>query len=809
MPIFTGEPWRGAARVRRANATNDGFRDWAVGVGITSATPSGDQTTWTGSPGSSLTLTYHTGTSGTLPPNAANTVSVNIRAWNGAVIGSTWTPTADGQTRTFHFDDDPLDQAAGSARSGPFEIYIRVVRTDVGTYDVDSRGTGAAANDQWARGKLRSPVTLSSFSASDVSLGGAEPATFEAFDPFHHRVTLGAQWITSAGLTLEHRQGGVLRRTQTVTSTATTRDYSWSAAATGTTGNGRCNNDYTKGSTPVNPRLLLPSSTFGNDREYAWAVSGHPSGWTRANDESLRFATVNTTVADSSSNAAHGTRVGSPLPALTVSPWSGFGNALEFDGVLRLNDTQAVDLGVFGITGACCVEARFTAYEPAGSWRTIVGHNITVQSQMNFWLGVNPDGKLEGIFASGAFSETRIVGTTSLVAGTRYAAALDYNGTTMRLWLRPDGGASVLEGSTALAQIVDNVPTTKVYIGRRADAFTPEPWFGVIDSVRISTASRYAASFDPGSSPFTNDATTRRLFNFEDAPIEQARITADPTINFTQLFQINDSAFGTPPSSKNVASGRRLTSDLGFLASRATTASGGTIADGALAWTKRLWDTGELIGSEASPVKQRASTSSTKGGQAGWSDAFLSWDNSLPSGSWTQKQTITTADMTGLESGNTRTLTLLASNPSIRIICGGGPAGATLSGVHCAPGLPFQVGLGALNVDTGVLQAIDSGGASILIARLQHTGVNAGYAEYLDSDGVTWVRLAASSGYFWPLGEAVPGSKVYIRNFAGAQTRLWGDYDLFLVARAVIGGTPYSGGDKEIVVGPYNMHALT
>jgi hypothetical protein len=274
MPIFGGEPWRGAARVRRANATNNGFVDAAVGVEIASATPNGDQSTWTGPAGSSLILTYRQATSGTLPPDLPNVITVEIRLPGGAIIGVAWNPTADNQTRTFHFDSNPLNQSADSARAGMVEIYLRIQKTDgpggAGNYDVDSRGTGAGANDQWARGKLRAPRRLTLDVLSNVALGGSEPTSFAFPDSIHSRLTLDAQTQRSITTTLRHRQSGTNIRTQTLgASTGSLLDYSWTSAVSATGGTGRYNKDFASGA--VDTRIEMQSVTFGGDEEYVWS----------------------------------------------------------------------------------------------------------------------------------------------------------------------------------------------------------------------------------------------------------------------------------------------------------------------------------------------------------------------------------------------------------------------------------------------------------------------------------------------------------------------------------------------------------
>ena len=277
MPELSGAPWRALAKVVRDGGT--GTRTWAVGVGITDETASGDQSSWTGAPGTSLTLTYQTGTSGLTPPGAANTVTIEIRTPDGAQIGTTdWTNPTDGETRTFHFDADPLDEAAGTNRWGCFEIYIRAVRTDLGSYDLDSRGTGAGGSDDWAQGYLRAPVTLSSESLSDASLGGAEPAEFWYPDSIFFRANLSDTCVEAHDLDFDI----AAIRNAVDNGSDTQRDYSLTAA------NETVDADFTAGTEDIT--LTLPSTTFGGDAKFVWAASGHDADWTRTSDAVLTDA---------------------------------------------------------------------------------------------------------------------------------------------------------------------------------------------------------------------------------------------------------------------------------------------------------------------------------------------------------------------------------------------------------------------------------------------------------------------------------------------------------------------------------------
>lgn len=434
MAAFAGEPWRGLTKIQLDDGL--GRRNYTASiVDVTPDIATGDQASWEGSPGTSVTLRFEWDTIGNPTFGIADTATIAIRIpADGANIGATWSPAIGGANngvveQTFHFDDNPLDGSIGTARAGMIEIFVQVQRVaNIAWGPVDSRGGGtppAATTHNWARGYLRAPVTLSTFSISNVSLGSSEPSPFGFPDSIFTRGTLDAIWYRAGALALAARQSGSDKRTDTgVSQTGITRDYTWDTTATTITGKGRVNNSFIVGSTLTDIRFTLPNTNFGGDNEYVWANSGHASGF------------------------------------------------------------------------------------------VVSGQNL--------------------------------------------------------------------------------------------------------DTVN--------------------------------------KITVDPRITFSQIMQLNDSAFATPPASGDDGT-QRLTNDLGFLAARAVNSRSEGI--NSLAWTEKLWDNGELVGSEASPVASRSTTSATKGGQTGWSDAFLIWDETLPTGIWKQKEIITTTDATGLELSNSRSLTLI------------------------------------------------------------------------------------------------------------------------------------------------------
>lgn len=282
-------------------------------------------------------------------------------------------------------------------------------------------------------------------------------------------------------------------------------------------------------------------------------------------------------------------------------------------------------------------------------------------------------------------------------------------------------------------------------------------------------------------------------------------VTVDPRITFTQLLQVDNSSFAADPMSLNVVSGQRLTSQLGFLAARARNARSEGL--NGIAWNEKLWDTGNLTGSEASPVASRAVTSQNQGApaQAGWADGFLVWDESLPGGSWTQKEVLTTADLTGLEVSNTRSLTLLAVDPNKRVIVSASPSTSGAEADHWHAGDPLYVT--AELVDLTLLQqvAVDvATGFKVLVVRHNPSTRR---AEYLTS-AFAWATFNGATADTHAMAVSPNDSKLYELTFSGAQTTSFGDIDLIaVIAFAFLNGTPYAGGAPREAVGKANGHA--
>lgn len=332
-----------------------------------------------------------------------------------------------------------------------------------------------------------------------------------------------------------------------------------------------------------------------------------------------------------------------------------------------------------------------------------------------------------------------------------------------------------------------------VNTGQFAKALTTTPVRLILPTTSTG-ADRHLAWADQASLP----AGWTRI---DDATIEYANPTQfDPRLTVQHHLQLNANTFATPPGSLGVATLRRLVADLAFTGFRLTNARGAGL-DGVAA-TEKIWDAAGLTGSQGSPTKSRSATTATRGGEAGWTDALLTWDNALPGGAWTHRVEITTAHFTGLEAGQNATFTLLAYDPRVRVITGCGPL---VEGDHWRPGMDFVAGLGAVDIETRKARAIDAASAYLALIA-PGVGADAGYLTFLDSDGA-WKRVTTSTTmYAWTASELVAGSLQYLRTWDAATTAAWPAVSITAVGFVTVNNVPYGEHMTGFTRGTHHGH---
>lgn len=300
----------------------------------------------------------------------------------------------------------------------------------------------------------------------------------------------------------------------------------------------------------------------------------------------------------------------------------------------------------------------------------------------------------------------------------------------------------------------------------------------------------------------------------DELTLEDAdRIAVDPRIQFDQLLQVATNVWQTPPTAGEAdPPGERLNAELGFLASRAMDMTG--VGLNGVAWTDKLWDVGGQVGTEVAPVKSDSVVSTTQGGEAGWSDGAtipLAWDSPLPGGEWTHKQVLTSADLVGLEVGNTRTLVLLTLDPRISLHMEAGDTATPAE--HWFPGKPLTVGLGIIK--SMVLLTPDAGFARLALLRFDPTIGNMRYLDPTDPALNTWTPIPSSGiiGYFdyntTPAVAASPGNaKLILLSLTGPQTGQsnWNTFDILVSGILKFNGVEYPDEMRLIATGSKWKH---
>lgn len=280
------------------------------------------------------------------------------------------------------------------------------------------------------------------------------------------------------------------------------------------------------------------------------------------------------------------------------------------------------------------------------------------------------------------------------------------------------------------------------------------------------------------------------------------RLTVDPRITFTHLFQLNDPIYGTPPLSKNVSPATRLSTDFGFIGERATNARSEGL--NGVTWTRKLWDDAELSGNESSPTVTGSTTSANAGGQAGWSGSLMSWSSQIPGGTWQKKVVITSpGNATTLEAGATTTHTLISTDP--RIVLNMAAGDPTTPGTHWRPGQPLTIGLRLFLEFTPVACDASTGLVSILrfnaaTGRLQYLASLSPsvWTDITNGVAITSYSMAPSPG----------DADIQIRTFSGAETADFTTTDVFIIGQLKRGGAPYQAFFELDVVGSFFRHDI-
>jgi hypothetical protein len=446
-----------------------------------------------------------------------------------------------------------------------------------------------------------------------------------------------------------------------------------------------------------------------------------------------------------------------------------------------------------------CIECRFmmTATQSTTASVLVAHSNTTSFSTAagNFYLAIHNSNQLACSIAT-LNGTVSISGTTTLSLNVPYMCAMDYDGQTLRLLLRRGTNTATLEGSTHAINIIDNVATLVTRIGCQ-DSSSPRPFTGIIDEVRISNTSRYptAASFAPSSAGFEADANTLRLYKFDDINQSAFAISASGKLN--PFLQIDNSVLDP-----TLNTDERLVTKIGYYTVRAVDASGDGY-NGATGSVSLRDDRNQSAATTtALTTAQEINVNGVFDGYA----SLQSWTLQIPDGGWDLwASTDGNTNSTFTHGGNTFRLvrkesasfdfTLKAANLQLRTVCKSGRYDPTGVDHFYRLGDDLIFGIGTINIETQESVATDEDGAFAALLSIAQTGANAGYIEYLGSDGLTWNRIDINTPeiYFFPLTETAVGlSRIYIHVIPGAVTATWGNRNIIAIGKAIISGVPYA-----------------
>lgn len=849
MAALTSEPFRGAAcsEVAITLTPANNHRAW-VSFDVNTAMPSANQATWEGLPGAALTLRFRWQSNGTGSGQQAPTFAT-VRAMlpGGAQIGTDWNvafPAADTEvTRTFHFDDDPMNAVLSALRSGMVELYLVWGSTGGLTpWSADSRGatTGTILPTNtvnWARGKARASCVLSSHSISNVAIAGAEPASWGATDPIHTRIALSAVTYRSITPTtgLRRPSNGTQERSGSPAAGSTpNKDTSWTSSTAGQTayigaGMEPSATTATRTSEAKDLRFDLPSVTFGGDNEFVW-------------------------VTDDAAALAPMTPVGSVVGA-TVK--SGFGRGFSFNPTLRYA-TSGISIGA---PSAFSCEFWFKA-SAVPSFQVVIGGERINSAVKRFLFGVNASGT---VFAVGYITGSQVTstGTTNVCDGNPHWVEVTWTGTRLRV--RVDG---VQESDAAMTSLFNPAATT-FWMGRVQDETgISYPNFDFEwDELHLSRVSRQSAV---PTVPLTPDGNTSLIVHGNDTEANwlrdtelsiryPARITVDPRSypvagDLTDwdndrgaLFhtQVAGSEFFDPPSSGDIESGQRVFPDVGFLGTRLVNARGDGL--NAVTATIKTWDAAAIGSSESSPAHTLTRVTETKRDsnpqttpQAGWLPQEQTGvnDNKLPltwstvlGGTWRVKAVITSpsalvgTENHALSSGSDtwdRNVFLVVTNPNFIAVISIHPENISHHGSHLTPEdelIPVCYLIDQSSDELVELVEANGDNARIKIVREHHPTMR---MDYFDFPSETWVAKANGAtiasdlqlvrGNVHTPGPPGPGdvdiwtSPTHLGGEIFAPDGAAGELDSMIVLDIVKDGVHYSAFAPVVLVGSFNKH---
>lgn len=278
-------------------------------------------------------------------------------------------------------------------------------------------------------------------------------------------------------------------------------------------------------------------------------------------------------------------------------------------------------------------------------------------------------------------------------------------------------------------------------------------------------------------------------------------VTVDPRLTISRHMQLNNNVIA--PASE-AGTNQRLTADLAFVATRVRDADGSNVAG--ITVGQSLRDDGALT------TAQTNSSATDANGIC----SPITWDEALPGGGWTN--TVTLSDAAGTQGTGTVALTLLALDPRIVVVAGGG--GRTDGASHFTPGQTFIAAMSPINIGNGMPLDPDAASDPVTDTELALVRLNTttNKSQYLHTGTLEWTDTGAGPITFFSavrasaLNPAFDG-RVFLRTLGatGAMTTVdtstWGTDDILVIGRLKVRGTPYGNYMQVGVVGKFGRHS--